>query len=77
MPNELKPPLGVSPYWYVYQKRITELHEAIGRYVEYISTHKSCCSVQEHKLIAKWARELEVLSLLIAELEESERSDNG
>lgn len=77
MPNELKPPLGVSPYWYVYQKRIAELHEAIGRYVEYVSTRKAFGTASEYKLIAKWARELEVLSLLIAELEERERADNG
>jgi len=30
-----KPPIGVSPYWYVQQRRIKDLSEAIIRYAEY------------------------------------------
>lgn len=77
MPNELKPPLGVSPYWFVYQKRITDLYEAMGRYIEHISSNNHLSTVNEYKLIANWAREIEILASLVAQLEERERANNG
>lgn len=69
-----KPPLGVAPSWFVHPKRIEELHAAIGRYIEHIKLHKHIESQTEYyKLIAKWAREIEALALLEAELEIRER----
>ena len=69
-----KPPLGVSPHWFVYRRRIEELHEAIGRYIKHIGEHQH---IEQHdlyyKAIAMWAREIEVLTLLEAELEVRER----
>ena len=32
-----KPPIGVSPYWYVQQRRIKDLSEAITRYAGLMS----------------------------------------
>lgn len=72
-----KPPLGVSPHWFVHHKRIQELNEAISRYIDYISQHHSCIDTKEHyRVISKWAKEIETLSLLIAKLDEKEK-DNG
>lgn len=72
----IKPPLGVSPSWFIHSKRITELNEAIGRYIEHIKSHQH---IEQHsqyyKAIALWAKEIESLALLEAELEERERLD--
>lgn len=69
-----KPPLGVSPHWFVYLKRIEELHEAIGRYIEYVhNTWHMECKADKYKAIAGWAKEIENLALLEAELEINER----
>ena len=71
-----KIPLGVSPHWYVNSKRIEELNNAIGRFIEYIKTNQH---TQEHvayyKAIAMWAREIETLALLEAELEKREKNN--
>ena len=65
-----KPPLGVSPHWFVYVKRITELYEAIGRYIAHIEQNRHIENhTQHYKVIAQWAKEIEVLSLLLAEIE--------
>lgn len=72
----IKPPLGVCPHWFVHPKRITELHEAIGRFIEHIKSHQH---IENHsayyKAIALWAREIEDLALLEAELEEREKPE--
>lgn len=66
----IKPPLGVSPHWFVYLKRITELHEAIGRYIAHIENNRSIENhTQHYKVIAQWAEEIKALALLMAELE--------
>lgn len=71
-----KPPLGVSPHWFVYSKRIHELHEAIGRYIEHVEEARHIENHSQHyKAIAQWAREIEVLALLEAEMEERERKE--
>lgn len=71
----IKPPLGVCPHWFVHPKRITELHGAIGRFIEHIESNRHIESHTEHyKAIALWAREIEVLALLEAELEEREKT---
>ena len=65
-----KPPLGVSPHWFVYCQRIKDLSEAIGRHIEYINQHQH---IKNHSAyygaIAQWAREIEALALLEAEIE--------
>lgn len=69
-----KPPLGVSPHWFMYRRRIEELHEAIGRYLEHIETHQHTeHHEQYYKLIALWAKEIELLALMEAEVEEMEK----
>lgn len=69
-----KPPLGVSPHWFVYLKRIKELYEAIGRYIEYIEQNRSIeLHASHYEVIAEWAKEIEVLALLEAEIERKER----
>lgn len=74
MARQDKPPLGVSPHWFVYGKRIEELNEAISRYLEYIKDHQHTVEVtQSYKLIASWAREIESLALLEADLEKGEK----
>ena len=77
---ELKPPLGVSPAWFVYPQRIKELHAAMGRYIEHAEKCRFAKSnVNNYNIIAKWAREIECLALLTAKQEEIERrvNDNG
>ena len=64
-----KPPIGVSPHWFVYRKRITELNEAIGRQLEYIENHQgTICLKSKYQVIAEWAKEIEHLARLEAEL---------
>ena len=69
-----KPPLGVSPHWFVYRSRMKELNEAIARYLEYIENH---CHIRDmapyHKAVAIWSRELEQLALLEAEITDMEK----
>lgn len=70
-----KPPLGVSPGWFIHPKRIEELNEAIGRYIKHIKENQHIETHSQHyKIIALWAREIESLALLEAELEERERN---
>ena len=71
-----KPPLGVCPHWFVNPKRMAELNEAIGRFIEHIKSHQHIESHSQHyKAIALWAREIETLALLEAELEEREKNN--
>lgn len=70
-----KPPLGVCPSWFIHPKRIEELNEAIGRFIKHIKTNQHTeTHSQQYRVIALWAREIESLALLEAELEERERS---
>lgn len=72
MAQEKKPPLGVPPYWFVYLKRIKELNEAVGRHAEYIEANQH---TEYHSayygVIAQWAKEIEALALLLADIEKS------
>ena len=65
-----KPPLGVSPHWFVYRQRIRELNEAIARHIDYIEQNQH---IQNHsayyEVIAQWATEIKALALLEAEYE--------
>lgn len=66
-----KPPLGVSPHWFVYRQRIKELNEAIGRYLEYIEVNQHIKNLNPYyKAIAQWAKEIKCLAVLEAEMEE-------
>jgi hypothetical protein len=65
-----KPPLGVSPHWFVYRQRIKELSDAIGRHIEYIEQHQHTKNHSAYYgAITQWAKEIEVLALLEAEIE--------
>ena len=66
----VKPPLGVSPHWFIYPKRMTELNEAIGRFLAHIEQNRFCEKHMQHfEAIAEWADEIKNLALLEAELE--------
>lgn len=70
----IKPPIGVSPHWFVYRKRITELHEAIGRYITHIEQNRGIENhTQHYEAIAQWAEEIYTLALLEAMIEKKER----
>ena len=65
-----KPPIGVSPSWFVYRQRMRELNEAIGRYIEYIEQNQHIKDISPYyKAIAQWSREIESLALLEADME--------
>jgi hypothetical protein len=73
---ENKPPLGVSPHWFVYLKRIRELNEAIGRYIEHVESNRHIeYPSQYYMAIAQWAHEIEGLALLEAEICKAERKE--
>lgn len=69
MAELVKPPLGVGPHWFVYRQRIEELNKAIARYLEYIEKNQHTKDLkQEYVLIATWAKEIQQLALLEADL---------
>ena len=66
-----KPPLGVSPHWFVYPRRIQDLAEAVVRTVQYcISNTATKKTKGYYKMIAQWATEIARLAELLAEVEE-------
>ena len=79
MNEYIKPPIGVSPHWYVHNKRIMKLSEAITRYSDFIMRYvnvKDECDC--YKSIAKWADEIKKIAeieiqLLTADKEEVEK----
>ncbi len=72
MSTYTKPPLGVSPHGFVYRRRMQELNEAIGRYLDHIVRNGSCeYEAQKYEAIAGWAKEIEHLASLEANLERS------
>lgn len=78
MNDWIKPPLGVSPHWYIYNKRIKELGEAITRYSDFIMHYPVVQDEREYyELISKWATEIKMLAeigipLLTADKQEYE-----
>ena len=69
MAELIKPPLGVSPHWFVYRQRIDELNKAIARYLEHIKKVQYTAELrQEYEAIAEWAKEIQYLALLEADL---------
>lgn len=74
MADYKKPPLGVHPHWYAHRRRITEINDAIRRYIEYIGEVQHIENTEEYyKLIAMWAKEMSELALLEAKLEMEKR----
>lgn len=78
MSEWIKPPIGVSPHWYIYNKRIKELSEAITRYSDFIMR---VINIQDerknYEFISKLATEIKMLaeieiSLLTADKQEVE-----
>lgn len=65
-----KPPIGVSPHWYVYPKRMLELVEAIERRIDFAVENRNTRDVEhDYRMIAKWATEIANLAELEAEME--------
>lgn len=63
MSEYIKPPLGVSPHWYVYNKRIEELSNTITRYAEFIMRYNNIKDVRDnYNAIAGWANEIKMLA---------------
>lgn len=63
MSEFIKPPIGVSPHWYIHNKRIKELSEAITRYADFIMCYINVKDERNYyKLIAKWATEIKMLA---------------
>ena len=78
MSEWIKPPIGVSPHWYIYNKRIKELSEAITRYSDFIMRGINIQDVRKYyEFISKLATEIKMLaeieiSLLTADKQEVE-----
>ena len=54
MNEYIKPPIGVSPHWYVHNKRIMEISEAITRYSDFIMRYVNVKDERDcYKSIAK------------------------
>ena len=78
MAELLKPPLGVSPHWFVYRQRIEELNRAIARYLEHIEKKQHTQELkQEYGAIAEWAKEIQHLALLEADLYDTPKERGG
>ena len=79
MNEYIKPPIGVSPHWYIHNKRIEELSEAITRYSDFIMRYVNVKDERDYyKSIAKWADEIKKLAeieiqLLTADKQEVEK----
>jgi len=64
-----RPPIGVSPHWFVYNQRMQELTETIYNYLQYIYQHENMLRTKDNYLmIAQWSEELKSLALLEAEI---------
>lgn len=69
----IKPPLGPSPYWFVYEKRAKELAEAIEQYLDYIKQYGRIeDQTRKWKAVYKWAEELAWISEVITVLNNRE-----
>ena len=63
MSEYIKPPLGVSPHWYVYNKRIEELSNAITKHTDFIMRYNNIKDGRDnYNAIAKWANEIKMLA---------------
>lgn len=65
-----KPPLGVSPHWFVYPKRIIEISEAITRTTEFAYKYTATRNSKEsYKVIRQWAIEIAGLAEIMVDVE--------
>ena len=69
-----KPPIGVSPWWFIYPKRVIELSEAITRYAEFSRKHTLVRKTKDdYKAIYQWAMEIaEIAKVMILMSEDME-----
>ena len=78
MSNNVKPPIGVSPHWYVHNKRIEELSKAITRYTTFIMEHGNTLDGADYyECIAKWADEIKMLSLIEIQLLSNDKENRN
>lgn len=74
MSEYTKPPIGVSPHWYVYNKRIEELSNAITRYTDFIMRYNNIKDGRDYyKAIAEWANEIKMLAEIEIQLLSTEK----
>lgn len=74
----IKPPLGVSPHWFVYWHRIEELNKAIERYLDHIEKKQHTQELKQYyESIAEWAKEIQHLALLEADLHGTPKERGG
>lgn len=65
MNEYIKPPIGVSPHWYIHNKRIKELSEAITRYSDFIMRYTNVQDERKYyEFIAKLAAEIKMLAVI-------------
>lgn len=63
MNDYIKPPIGVSPHWFVYNKRIKELSNAITRYTDFIMRYNNIQDGRDcYNVISEWANEIKMLA---------------
>lgn len=78
MSEYIKPPLGVSPHWYVYNKRIEELSNAITRYTDFIMRYNNIKDGRDYyNAIAEWANEIKMLAEIEIQLLSTEKKEYG
>ena len=76
MSEYIKPPLGVSPHWYVYNKRIEELSNAITRYTDFIMRYNNIKDGRDYyNAIAEWANEIKMLAEIETQLLSTEKKE--
>ena len=69
MSEYIEPPIGVSPHWYVYNKRIEELSNAITRYTDFIMRYNNIQDGRDYyKAITEWANEIKMLAEIETQL---------
>lgn len=75
MSEYIKPPIGVSPHWYVYNKRIEELSNAITRYTDFIMRYNNIKDGRDnYNAIAEWANEIKMLAEIEIQLLSTEKN---
>ena len=65
--------MAKTKHWLVYRQRMQEVNKAIIRYIEPIAQNQHIENHSEYDgVIAQWAKEIEALELMKADLERSE-----
>lgn len=69
MNDYIKPPIGVSPHWFVHNKRIKELSNAITRYTDFIMRYNNIQDGRDYyNVISEWANEIKMLAAIEIQL---------